>query len=129
MSTEVWAIISAAIVILIAIATSHRALRQEMNQQIAALRQEMNESITGLRQEMNERFGQMDESITALRQEMNERLGKMGERMEHFGERLGQFGERLSRVEGLLEAIGHVVHKRNGKERADGEHPSPRPQP
>ena len=146
MSTEVWATISAVIVILVAIATSHRALRQEMHTSIADLRREMNERfgkvderIDGLRAEMNERFGKADERIAALRAEMIERFGTVDERItalraemiERFGkvdERIaalrGELIERLSHVEGLLGGIGHVLRKRAGKEHRDSEHGS-----
>ena len=140
MSTEVWAVISVGIVILVAIATSHRALRQEMNQRF----REVNERIDVLRAEMiegfgkvNERFGKADERIADLRAEMIKGFGKVNERITAVrGELLdritsvrGELIERLSHVEGLLEGIGHVLRKRTGKERRDTEHGPAHPQP
>ena len=120
MSAEIWATISFGIVILIAIATSHRALRRELNERMAEMRREMNERfkevierldrmIEHLRR-MNEHFG---EPITDLRAEMNERFGELG--------------ERLGRVEGFLERMGYAPRKPAGKERRDSEHGSARP--
>ena len=123
MSAEVWTIISAAIVILVAIATSHRAMRREMNERIDAL----GERVTSLRMEMierfgevGERFGEVNERITTLRAEMNERFGKVN---EHIATVRGELNERLSRVEGFLEGMGYAQWKRASKEeRSDGEH-------
>ena len=122
MSTEVWTVISVGIVILVAIATSHRALRQEMNERF---------------REVNERFGKADERIADLRAEMIEGFGKVNERITAVrGELLdritaarGELSDRLSHVEGLLEGIGHVLRKRTGKERRGAEHGPADPQP
>ena len=123
MSAEVWAIISVGIVILIAMATSHRALRQEMNVRMTELRQELGgridvlgERVTDLRTELIEGFGKVNERITAVRGELINRIADLR----------GELIERLSHVEGLLEGIGHVLHKRAAKERRDSEHrPAP----
>ena len=122
MSTEVWTVISVGIVILVAIATSHRALRQEMNERF---------------REVNERFGKADERIADLRAEMIKGFGKVNERITAVrGELLdritavrGELSDRLSHVEGLLEGIGHVLRKRTGKERRGAEHGPADPQP
>ena len=129
MSTEVWTVISVGIVILVAIATSHRALRQEMNERF----REVNERF----REVNERFGKADERIADLRAEMIEGFGKVNERITAVrGELLdritaarGELSDRLSHVEGLLEGIGHVLRKRTGKERRGAEHGPADPQP
>ena len=97
MGAEVWAIISVGIVILVAIATSHRALRREMNERIDAL----GERVTDLRVEMTERFA-------SLRAEMIERFG--------------QLSERLARVESFLEGMGYATWKRASEEHRDGKH-------
>ena len=109
MSAEIWATISFGIVILIAIATSHRALRREMNERFKEVIERLDRMIEHLRR-MNEHFG---EPITDLRAEMNERFGELG--------------ERLGRVEGFLERIGYAPRKPAGKERRDSEHGSARP--
>ena len=106
MSPEFWSIISVGIVILIAIATSNRALRGEMNEMSRRI-DALSERIAAVQLEMNERFGDVNERIAAVRAEMNERFREMG--------------ERLSRVEGLLEGIGYAWRNRAGKERSDGE--------
>ena len=110
MSTEVWTVISVGIVILVAIATSHRALRQEMNQRF---------------REVNERIGKADERIADLRAEMIEGFGKVNERITAVR---GELIERLSHVEGLLGGIGHVLRKHTAKERRDTEHDPAHPQ-
>ena len=158
MSTEVWAIISAVIVILVAIATSHRALRQEMNERFREVHERIDglaERVTDLRAEMIERFGTVDQRITALRTEMIERFATADQRIaalrtemierfatadqriaalrtemtQRFADLRGELIDRLSHVEGLLEGIGHVVRKRTGKERRDAEHGPAAPQP
>lgn len=116
MGAEVWAIISVGIVILVAMATSHRALRQEMNERfrevngrIDGMNSQMNGRIDGMNSEMNRRFGELNERIASLRAEMIERFGELS--------------ERLSRVEGFLEGMGYAQWKRASKEeRSDGEH-------
>ena len=137
MSTEVWAIISAVIVILVAIATSHRALRQEMNERFREVHKRIDglaERVTDLRAEMIERFGAVDQRISALRTEMIERFGTADQRIiervtslrtemiQRIADLRGELSDRLSHVEGLLEGIGHVLRKRTGKERGDAEH-------
>ena len=107
MSAEVWTIISVGIVILIAIATSHRALRQEMNERF----REVNERF----KEVNERFREMSGRIDG----MNERIASLRAEMI---ERFGQLSERLARVESFLEGMGYAQWKRASKERRDGEH-------
>ena len=105
MGAEVWAIISVGIVILVAMAASHRALRQEMNERF----REVNGRIDGMNSEMNGRFGELSDRIASLRAEMIERFGELS--------------ERLSRVEGFLEGMGYATWKRaNKEERSDGEH-------
>ena len=109
MSTEVWAIISAVIVILVAIATSHRALRQEMNERF----EKVNERIDVLRAEMiegfgkvNERFGKADERVATLRAEMIEGFGKVNERITTVR---GELLDRITAVRGeLLDRIAAV---------------------
>ena len=119
MSAEVWTIISAAIVILIAIATSHRALRRELNERMAEMRRELNERMAEMRREMNERIDGLGERVTDLRTEMIERItGLRAEMIERFG----QLSERLARVESFLEGMGYAQWKRATKERRDGEH-------
>ena len=100
MSAEVWAIISAVIVILIAIATANRGMRREMHE----LRREMHERF----EEVHKRIDGMGERVTDLRTEMIERFG--------------QLSERLARVESFLEGMGYAQWKRASKERRDGEH-------
>ena len=139
MSPEIWTIISVGIVILIAIATTNRALRREMNERISGLDKRIDglaERITAVQLEMSERFGEVNKRIAALRLEMNERFGEVNERIAalrletneriaavrlEMGERFGEVSERLGRVEGLLEGIGFAQRKRAGKERSDGE--------
>ena len=127
MSPEIWSIVSAVIVILIAIAAANRALRQEMNLRFGQVRQEMNERFGQVRQEVNERFGQVDQRFGQIEQ----RFGQMeqciaGLRTEMV-ERFGELTERLGRVEGFLE--GYALRRRAGKKRSDGEHGPVPPQP
>ena len=131
MSAEVWAIISAVIVILIAIATAHRGMRREMNERFGEVNQRIDglgERIAAVQLEMVERFAEVNERIAAVRTEMIERFGEVNERIaalrtevvERIAALRGETNERLSRVEGLLEGVGYMLRKRAGKERSDG---------
>ena len=111
MSAEVWTVVSAAIVILIAIAAANRALRREMSERFG---------------EVNERFGEVDKRLG----EVNERFDGVGERIAALRaemiERFGELSERLGRVEGFLE--GYALRKPAGRVRS-GEHGPVLPQP
>ncbi len=91
MSAEVWSIVATGIVILIAIATSNRSLRREMNQRIDGLSERINAVETSL----NERINAVEKSLT-------ERINAVENRLI---ERLGDVRERLGRSEGLLEGL------------------------
>ena len=119
MGAEVWAIISVGIVILVAMAASHRALRQEMNERF----REVNGRIDGMYEHFEGRFDGMNGRFDG----MNERFGEVYDRIASLRaemiERFGELSERLSRVEGFLEGMGYATWKRASKEeRSDGEH-------
>ena len=80
MTPEAWTVIGTGVVILIAIATSHRHLRAEMNEKIDSLRGEMTEKMNGL----HARMDQMQAEIGALR-------------------------ERMAKLEGLLEGLREAI--------------------
>ena len=80
MTPEAWTVIGTGVVILIAIATSHRHLRADMNEKIDGLRAEMNEKMNGL----HARMDQMQAEIGALR-------------------------ERMAKLEGLLEGLREAI--------------------
>ena len=95
MSAEVWSIIATGIVILIAIATSNRALRKEMN-----------ECIDGLAR----RIDGLDKRINELSQRINAVENRL---LAH----LGDLRERIGRVEGMLQgfwAAARQRHERSG---------------
>ena len=70
MSPEFWSIIAAGIAILIAIATSNRSLRREMNERITGVQRDLGARIDGL----NDRLG-----------DVRERLGRIEGLLEGFG--------------------------------------------
>ena len=80
MTPEAWTVIGTGVVILIAIATSHRHLRAEMHGKFDGLRAEMNEKMNGL----HARMDQMQAEIGALR-------------------------ERMAKLEGLLEGLREAI--------------------
>ena len=84
MSAEVWSIIATGIVILIAIATSNRALRKEMNERIDALA---------------ERIDGLDKRINAVENRL----------LAH----LGDLRERIGRVEGMLQGFWAAARQRH----------------
>ena len=83
MTPEAWTVIGTGVVILIAIATSHRHLRAEMNAKLDGLRADMNEKLNGLR-------------------------GRMDQLQAEFG----GLRERMARLEGLLEGLREAVSGR-----------------
>ena len=80
MTPEAWTVIGTGVVILIAIATSHRTLRSEMNEKIDGLRAEMNEKMNGLHARMDRTH------------------------VEFAGLR-----ERMAKLEGLLEGLREAI--------------------
>ena len=80
MTPEAWTVIGTGVVILIAIATSHRHLRAEMHEKIDGLRAEMNEKLSGL----HARMDQMQVEFGGLR-------------------------ERMAKLEGLLEGLREAI--------------------
>ena len=82
MTPEAWSIIATGIVVLIAIATSHRSLREEMRVENGQLRAAI--------EKLNERINQLETSLT---------------------ERLYRLRERLARVEGTLDAVRDSISR------------------
>ena len=87
MTPEAWTVIGTGVVILIAIATSHRHLRAEMN-----------EKIDGLHAEMNN-----------LRGEMNKKMDGLHARMDRTHVEFGGLRERMAKLEGLLEGLREAI--------------------
>ena len=80
MTPEVWTVIGTGVVILIAIATSHRHLRAEMN-----------------------------EKIDGLRAEMREKMNSLHARMDQMQAEIGALRERMAKLEGLLEGLREAI--------------------
>ena len=91
MTPEAWTVVGTGVVILIAIATSHRQLRAEMN-----------EKFDGLRAEMNEKFD-------GLRAEVNEKMNGLNVRMDRIQAEFGGLRERMAKLEGLLEGLREAI--------------------
>ena len=156
MSAEVWTVVSAMVVILIAIATAHRAMRRDLNDRFREVNKRIDglgERISAVQLEMSERFGEMNERAAALRTDMGERFAalraEMGERFGEVNERIaalrtdmgerfgevneraavlrGETNERLGRVEGLLEGVGYMRRKGTSKERSATEQGAAQP--
>ncbi len=83
MTPEAWTVIGTGVVILIAIATSHRHLRAEMNEKLDGLRAETNEKMDGL-------HGRMDRLLAEF----------------------GGLRERMAKLEGLLEGLREAITER-----------------
>ena len=105
MNPEFWAIMSMGVVILIAIATSNRSLRREMNERFNAL---------------SERIDRLSERVDRL----SERVDRLSERVDRLSECLGNVRERLGGVEGLLDGLRLTRRGSAGKE-PDDETPVP----
>ena len=80
MTPEAWTVIGTGVVILIAIATSHRHLRAEMH-----------------------------EKIDGLRAEMNDRMNGLHARMDRIQAEFRGLRERMARLEGLLEGLREAI--------------------
>ena len=80
MTPEAWTVIGTGVVILIAIATSHRHLRAEMK----ATRDE-------------------------FRAEMNEKMNGLHARMDRIQAEFGGLRERMAKLEGLLEGLREAI--------------------
>lgn len=124
MSPEAWSTIAVGIVILVAIATSNRAMRRELGGRIDQLSERIDQ--------LNERFNGLSERVARLIERVDRLSGRVDRLSERFGEmseRIGKMGERLGRVEGLLEGLGLTQRRRAGKERGEGAPGRALPQP
>ena len=115
MSPEFWSIIAAGIAILIAIATSNRSLRREMNERITGVQRDLGERIAGVQRELGERINGLSDRIAGVQRDL-------GARIDGLSDRLGDVRERLGRIEGLLEGFGLLRRNRAGKGRDDERH-------
>ena len=88
---EARTVIGTGVVILIAIATSHRHLRAEMLEKIDGLRAEMHERIDG------------------LRVAINETMNGLHARMDRIQAEFGGLRERMAKLEGLLEGLREAI--------------------
>ena len=84
MTPEAWTVIGTGVVILIAIATSHRHLRDEFRREMRAFRDE-------------------------LRTEMNEKMNGLHARMDQIQAEFGVLRERMAKLEGLLEGLREAI--------------------
>ena len=84
MTPEAWTVIGTGVVILIAIATSHRHLRDEIRGEMKAFRDE-------------------------LRAEMNEKMNGLHARMDQMQAEIGALRERMAKLEGLLEGLREAI--------------------
>ena len=91
MTPEAWTVIGTGVVILIAIATSHRHLRAEIKAVRDELRTETSEKIDG------------------LRAEMNEKMNGLHARMDRMQAEIGALRERMAKLEGLLEGLREAI--------------------
>ena len=137
-SPEAWSTIAVGIVILVAIATSNRAMRRELGGRIDQLSEridQLNERFKGLSERvarLSERFDGLNERVARLSERVDRLSGRVDRLSERFGEmseRIGKMGERLGRVEGLLEGLGLTQRRRAGKEREEGAPGRALPQP
>ena len=84
MTPEAWTVIGTGIVVLIAIATSYRHLRDEIRGEMKTFRDE-------------------------LRGEMNEKIGGLHARMDRIEAKIGALRERMAKLEGLLEGLREAI--------------------
>lgn len=124
MSPEAWSTIAVGIVILVAIATSNRAMRRELGGRIDQLSERIDL--------LNERFNGLSECVARLSERfdgLSERFDRLSGRVDRLSERFGEMSERIGRVEGLLEGFGLSQRRRADKERGEGAPGRALPQP
>ena len=84
MTPEAWTVIGTGVVVLIAIATSYRQLRDEIRGEMKAFRDE-------------------------IRGEMNEKMNGLHVRMDQMQAEFGGLRERMAKLEGLLEGLREAI--------------------
>ena len=84
MTPEAWTVIGTGVVVLIAIATSHRHLRDEFRREMRAFRDE-------------------------IRAEINEKMNGLHARMDQMQTEIGGLRERMAKLEGLLEGLREAI--------------------
>ena len=117
MTPEAWTVIGTGVVVLIAIATSHRHLRDEFRREMRAFRDEIRAEMKAghdeLRGEMkagrDESRGEMKAGHDELRGEM--KAGREESRAEtnQIHVEVGGLRERMARLEGLLEGLREAI--------------------
>lgn len=100
MSAEIWAVVTMGIVILVAIAASHRALRREIRERTADMRRELSQRIDGLDRRVDELAGCIDELSECIREVQRD---------------VSDLCERLGRIEGFPEAVGLKRWRKGGR--------------
>ena len=114
---EAWTVIGTGVVVLIAIATSHRHLRDEFRREMRAFRDEIRGEMKADREESR---GEMKAGHDELRAEMKAghdelRAEMKAGREESRGEMhqiradVGGLRERMARLEGLLEGLREAI--------------------
>ena len=102
MTPEAWTVIGTGIVILVAIATSHRQLRGEMKTGRDELRAEMKADRAELRADMK---ADRDE----LRGDMKADRTALADKIDDIRAELGGFRERMAKLEGLLVGLREAI--------------------
>ena len=111
-SPELWSIITAAIAILIAIATSNRSLRREVSERIEAVNKRF-DTVDKRFDAVDKRFDAVDKRFDTV----DKRFEAISKRIDELSERLADLRERVGRIEGLLEGFRLIRPERTEKER------------
>ena len=142
MDANFWAIIGVGVVLLGAILTGQRSLRNEisalrkrlddvheqLHDGLASVRKEMNGGLASVRKEMND-------GLAAIRKEMNDGLAAVRKEMHDVREKLVEVRERLAAVEailGLRQTTANPEDKdqpRKPRQPTGQDQPAPRAQP
>ena len=95
MTPEAWTVIGTGVVVLIAIATSHRHLRDEFRREMRAFRDEMR--------------AEMKAGHEELRAEMKAGRDESRAETNQIHADVGGLRERMARLEGLLEGLREAI--------------------
>ena len=102
MTPEAWTVIGTGVVILVAIATSHRQLRGETR----ALRDELRAEMKADREELR---GDMKADRDELRGDMKSDRNTLDGKLDDIRGELGGLRERMAKLEGLLVGLREAI--------------------
>ena len=106
MTPEAWTVVGTGVVVLIAIATSHRHLRDEFRREMRAFRDEIRGEMKAGHDELR---GEMKAGHDEFRGEMKAGRDEFRGETHRIHAEVGGLRERMARLEGLLEGLREAI--------------------